>query len=87
MHNQKPYSQNETTHISSTKKSVLGINEDGLCEACQYADIKKNIDWDDREKKLHKMLDKYRKNNGEYDCIVSGSGGKDSIFQSYILKF
>ena len=44
MHNQKPYSQNETTHISSTKKSVLGINEDGLCEACRYADIKKNID-------------------------------------------
>ena len=26
-------------------------------------------------------------NNGEYDCIVPGSGGKDSIFASHILKY
>ena len=32
------------------------------------------------------MLKKYRKDNGEYDCIVSGSGGKDSSFQAHILK-
>ena len=30
-----------------------------------------------REEKLKKLLDKF-KNNDEYDCIVSGSGGKDS---------
>ena len=50
MHNQKPYSQNETTHTSQTKKGVLLLNESGLCEACQYADYKKSIDWEDREK-------------------------------------
>ena len=87
MHNQKPYSQNETTHISKTKKSVLSMNEDGLCEACQYADFKKNINWDDREEKLLKMLEKYRKNNGDYDCIVSGSGGKDSMKTAHMLKY
>ena len=26
-------------------------------------------------------------NNGEYDCIVPGSGGKDSVFAFDILKY
>ena len=26
-------------------------------------------------------------NNGEYDCLVPGSGGKDSAYQSHILKY
>ena len=32
-------------------------------------------------------MDKYRRNNGSYDCIVPGSGGKDSSYQSHILKY
>ena len=35
---------------------------------------------------MHELCDKYRKRNGEYDCLVPGSGGKDSRYQSYILK-
>ena len=45
------------------------------------------IDWVSREKELAELCNKYRKNNGEYDCIVGGSGGKDSVFQSHILKY
>ena len=33
------------------------------------------------------MLEKYRKNNGDYDCIVSGSGGKDSMMTAHMLKY
>ena len=33
------------------------------------------------------MLDKFRKNNGDYDCIVPGSGGKDSVYASWVLKY
>ena len=33
-----------------------------------------------------RLLDKYRRNDGYYDCIVPGSGGKDSAFQAHILK-
>lgn len=33
-----------------------------------------------------RLLDKYRRNDGYYDCLVPGSGGKDSAFQSHILK-
>ena len=32
------------------------------------------------------MCDKHRKYDGSYDCIVPGSGGKDSFYASHILK-
>ena len=41
----------------------------------------------EKEKRTLKLLDKHRKNNGDYDCLVPGSGGKDSIFAAHILKY
>ena len=38
------------------------------------------------EKELKELCDKYRKSDGSYDCIIPGSGGKDSFFTSHILK-
>ena len=38
-----------------------------------------------REKQLIKLCDKYRKKG--YDCIVPGSGGKDSAFAAHQLKY
>ena len=32
-----------------------------------------------REKELIELCDKYRSSNGEYDCLIPGSGGKDSF--------
>ena len=34
-----------------------------------------------------KLLDKHRSKSGNYDCIVPGSGGKDSVYTSHILKY
>ena len=49
--------------------------------------IKHNtIDWSEREKMLWELCDKHRKHDGSYDCIVPGSGGKDSFYASHILK-
>ena len=39
------------------------------------------------EQELKELCDKYRKNDGTYDCLVPGSGGKDSVFTSHILKY
>lgn len=86
MNNQQPFSVNESKHKKGTKKFGLIIDENGVCAACNYNKKKDEIDWDSREKKLIKMLDKYRSSDGSYDCIVSGSGGKDSQFQASILK-
>ena len=38
------------------------------------------------KKKLLEKLNKFRRNDGSYDCIVSGSGGKDSSMTSHLLK-
>lgn len=89
MSNQRPSSIPEFFHTKERKGATyLNISDkDGICDACKQNDIKNKINWKDREKQLIKLLDKYRKNNGEYDCLVPGSGGKDSAFQAHILKY
>ena len=63
------------------------IFENGVCSACRVHEIKEaSINWEEREKELVKLLDLHRSTDGSYDCIVPGSGGKDSIYQSHILK-
>ena len=58
---------------------------DGVCSACIYLEQKKSkIDWKEKSDKLEALLDKYRSNNGQWDVVVPGSGGKDlSICRSY----
>ena len=84
--NQRPNSELEYKHTSQTKKRTI-IFDDNLCQACQFAKTKKqDIDWKAREKQLRDLCDKYRSNDGSYDCIVPGSGGKDSFFTSHMLQ-
>ena len=44
-----------------------------------------NINWSIREDKLKNIFTKY-KNDKNYDCLLPTSGGKDSMFQSHVLK-
>ena len=43
MSNQRPASTIEFQHNKNSKKVTLNINDSGLCDACQYAQIKKAI--------------------------------------------
>ena len=85
--NQRPNSTIEFNHTKESKKSTIYLDENGICDACKAAEIKNNIDWGMREEELIKLLDKHRKNDGSYDCLVPGSGGKDSAYQAHILKY
>ena len=38
-----------------------------------------------KENELKKLCDHHRSKKGNYDCIVPGSGGKDSTFTAHIL--
>jgi N-acetyl sugar amidotransferase len=87
MSNQRPTSAVEFKHTKDSKKTTMNFDEDGVCDACRTAEIKDNIDWGMREEELVKLLDKYRKNDGSYDCLVPGSGGKDSAYQAHVLKY
>jgi N-acetyl sugar amidotransferase len=87
MSNQRPTSAQEFKHTIQTKKKTLAIDGNGICDACKVAEEKEKIDWKKREEELVCLLDKHRKNDGSYDCLVPGSGGKDSAYQSHILKY
>lgn len=63
------------------------FNEEGVCAACLTAERKKQINWDQRYKELETLCEKYRNRNGDYyDCIIAVSSGKDSHFQTYVMK-
>jgi N-acetyl sugar amidotransferase len=86
--NQRPSSTVEFKHKLNEKKQTIGFDENMVCDACNYNDVKdKSIDWDEREGDLIKLLDAHRRNDGGYDIIVPGSGGKDSAYTSHILKY
>ena len=65
----------------------MNMDDDGVCDACRTAEQKESIDWGMREEELIALLDKHRSNDGSYDCLVPGSGGKDSAYQAHILKY
>jgi len=87
MSNQRPSSYPEFKHTRNRITPTLNIDANGLCDACRYAEVKENIDWEAREKELTKLCDQYRRNDGAYDCLVPGSGGKDSVYAAHILKY
>ncbi len=85
--NQRPSSSVEFEHTRDSKKATIHFNEDGICDACHYASAKeKQIDWERRDALLRELCDRFRSRNGSYDCLVPGSGGKDSVYASHILK-
>jgi len=86
--NQRPNSTVEFKNKQDKNKETILLDEEGVCSACRYADIKeKEIDWEKREKELIELCNFYRSKKGNYDCIVPGSGGKDSAFTSHVLKY
>lgn len=87
MSNQRPTSAVEFKHTKESKKTTMNFDENGVCDSCRTAEVKDNIDWGMREEELVKLLDKHRKNDGSYDCLVPGSGGKDSAYQAHVLKY
>lgn len=87
MSNQRPSSYPEFKHTKARVTPTLHIDEEGVCDACRTAELKGRIDWAEREKQLWELCDAHRKDDGSYDCLVPGSGGKDSAYQAHILKY
>ena len=87
--NQRPSSSIEFKNKNQNKKTIV-FNKDKICSACEF-NKKKNtkIDWIKREKELVKLCSQIKKQNKNslYDCVVPGSGGKDSAYTAHILKY
>ena len=85
--NQRPSSAVELSNDGKNKKEVISFDDNGLCDACQVKIIKEDVNWEERESELREICNKHRKNDGSYDCLIPGSGGKDSFMQAHLLKY
>lgn len=72
--------------MPNTRPGII-FDENGVCEACNNYSKKESINWDKRYEELKELCNKYRGSNGDgYDCAIAVSGGKDSMFQVYVMK-
>lgn len=85
--NQRPSSSVEFKHTKDKKHVPINFDKEGICDACRFTEHKEQVDWGGKEKELLKLLDRHRRNDGQYDCILPGSGGKDSVYAAHILKY
>jgi N-acetyl sugar amidotransferase len=85
--NQRYVSSIQHEDAKETYKNRTSFNQTtNICSACLYFEKKKKINWDLKEKQLKEICNRFRKNDGSYDILIPGSGGKDSSWVSHIMK-
>jgi N-acetyl sugar amidotransferase len=72
--------------LTMSTRPRITFDENGRCNACVWKEKKKTLDWATRKKELNQLLDIHRKNDGNFDCLVPMSGGKDGSYVAYNLK-
>ena len=72
--------------LTMSTRPRITFDARGWCNACVWAEKKKSLDWGARQVELLRLLDKHRRNDGEFDCLVPLSGGKDGSYVAYNLK-
>ena len=73
--------------VISNQRPRIQFDEEGVCSACRYWERKAtDIDWQEREKELQDLCDRFRSTDGSFDVLVPSSGGKDSVYVAHILR-
>ena len=72
--------------ISMSTRPRITFDARGWCNACVWTEKKKSLNWEARQVELLSLLDNHRRNDGEFDCLVPLSGGKDGSYVAYNLK-
>ncbi len=73
--------------IMPDTKPGITFDEEGICSACRSVERKQKIDFPARQARLRALCDEIRGSNGDgYDCVVPVSGGKDSVYQAYMMS-
>ncbi|MGE4552953.1 MAG: N-acetyl sugar amidotransferase [Desulfovibrionaceae bacterium] len=66
------------------------FDEEGVCSGCRLIEKRLNMDFRVREKELVELLREYqarqREKGNPFDCIIPVSGGKDSTYQTWLVK-
>ena len=72
--------------LTMSTRPRITFDERGWCNACVWSEKKRSLNWDERQVELESLLDKHRKNDGSFDCMVPCSGGKDGSYVAYNLR-
>jgi N-acetyl sugar amidotransferase len=72
--------------MAMSTRPRLTFDDRGWCNACVWTEKKKTLDWSARQRQLQSILDKHRRSDGRFDCLVPVSGGKDGSYVAYNLK-
>lgn len=74
----------------SISAAPMEFDEEGVCMGCRMAEVKTAItqqEWKRRKELLRETLEKYRCRDGSrHDVVIAVSGGKDSWFQTHVIK-
>ena len=75
-----------TRCLNTETADTISFNTAGTCSVCVQVDHKLTaVDWNERKMELHSIITQARQRNGQYDCIVPFSGGKDSTYQLWYI--
>lgn len=72
--------------LAMSTRPRISFDDRGWCNACRWMEKKKTLDWSARQLELEQLLNKHRRNDGYFDCMVPVSGGKDGSYVAYNLK-
>lgn len=75
-----------TNCLNMSTRNRISFDSRGWCNACQWMEEKKSLDWNNRENELIDLLNNKKSKTGNFDCIVPVSGGKDGSYVAYMLK-
>ncbi|MFC1504050.1 N-acetyl sugar amidotransferase [Spirochaetota bacterium] len=71
--------------MPDTRPGIV-FNADGICQACVNYELRSKVDWEKRWGELTNLCSKYKKKAKDYNCIIAVSGGKDSHYQTHMMK-
>lgn len=75
--------------VNPSTRPNVAFNDQGICNVCQvmFATHKETIDWNTRRQELQGIIAWGRASSeSTYDCIVTVSGGKDSMKQAFYAR-
>lgn len=72
--------------LTMSTRPRITFDKNQQCNACQWKEEKKKIDWNERKEYLKNLLNEAKNINPINSCLVPVSGGKDGSHVSYNLK-
>lgn len=73
--------------VMPSTRPRIEFNDNDICNACEWHAKKQTIvDWPSRWNILEAICDRFRGINGNFDCIIPASGGKDSSYIAMQFK-